>query len=91
MEEHTSIGDCVSFTDLEKLPWLFEGKGDPQFQVYRDMKKATRCTCVCVLRSILRPPHPLPTAGLNGSSSTLPPTHSGSPSSQTNSHRELWS
>ena len=35
--------DCVSYNDLERLPWLFQGEGDTQFDVYRDMKKATGC------------------------------------------------
>jgi serine/threonine-protein kinase haspin len=34
-------GECVSFNDLEHLPWLFEGEGDIQFNVYREMKKNT--------------------------------------------------
>ncbi|CAI8047888.1 Serine/threonine-protein kinase haspin [Geodia barretti] len=33
--------ECVSYHDLEQLPWLFEGRGDLQFDVYRDMRKIT--------------------------------------------------
>jgi serine/threonine-protein kinase haspin len=33
--------ECVSYHDLEQLPWLFEGRGDLQFDVYRDMRKTT--------------------------------------------------
>ena len=28
--------------DLEKNPWLFEGHGDPQFDCYRAMRKASK-------------------------------------------------
>ena len=33
--------DCVLFNDLDQLPWLFEGEGDIQFKVYRNMRMAT--------------------------------------------------
>jgi len=33
---------CVSYVDLKKMPWLFKGKGDIQFDVYRDIKNATK-------------------------------------------------
>ena len=33
---------CLSHLDLNKLPWLFKGKGDIQFDVYRDMRNATK-------------------------------------------------
>lgn len=36
----------MSYNDLNRLPWLFEGKGDIQYEVYRDMRKATRYVCV---------------------------------------------
>ena len=35
-------GDCVSYTDLNNLPWLFKGKGDIQFDVYRDMRNNSK-------------------------------------------------
>ena len=34
--------DCVSYVDLKKMPWLFKGKGDIQFDVYRDVKNHTK-------------------------------------------------
>ncbi len=34
--------DCVSYVDLKKMPWLFKGKGDIQFDVYRDVKNETK-------------------------------------------------
>lgn len=34
--------DCVSYTDLNNLPWLFKGKGDIQFDVYRDMRNHSK-------------------------------------------------
>ena len=43
-----STDDCVSYHDLEQLPWLFEGKADLQFDIYRDMRKATRCVSIDV-------------------------------------------
>ena len=33
---------CLSHLDLNNLPWLFKGKGDIQFDVYRSMKNATK-------------------------------------------------
>ena len=36
------VGECVSYNDLNKLPWLFRGKGDIQFDVYRNMKNASK-------------------------------------------------
>ncbi|XP_064383267.1 serine/threonine-protein kinase haspin-like [Halichondria panicea] len=34
--------ECVSFTDLNNMPWLFKGKGDIQFDVYRNMRNDTK-------------------------------------------------
>lgn len=42
----TNADDCVSFNDLERLPWLFEGEGDIQFNVYREIKKTTKLVCL---------------------------------------------
>lgn len=33
---------CLSHLDLTNLPWLFTGKGDIQFDIYRNMKNASR-------------------------------------------------
>ena len=37
-----SESDCLSHQDLNNLPWLFKGKGDIQFDVYRNMRNATQ-------------------------------------------------
>ena len=37
-----SESNCLSHQDLNNLPWLFKGKGDIQFDVYRQMRNATR-------------------------------------------------
>lgn len=36
-----SQGSCVSYNDLNRLPWLMQGKDDIQFDVYRDMWNVT--------------------------------------------------
>lgn len=36
-----SAGEGVFFCDLRQTEWLFEGKGDSQFDTYRSMRKAT--------------------------------------------------
>ncbi|CAI8047890.1 Serine/threonine-protein kinase haspin homolog, partial [Geodia barretti] len=41
--DYKTADECVSYHDLEQLPWLFEGRGDLQFDVYRDMRKITGC------------------------------------------------
>ena len=33
---------CLSHQDLNNMPWLFKGKGDIQFDVYRNMRNATK-------------------------------------------------
>lgn len=33
--------DCTSYFDLGKTPWLFKGKGDIQFDVYRNIRNHT--------------------------------------------------
>ena len=38
----SSDSRCLSHQDLTHLPWLFKGKGDIQFDVYRDMRNATK-------------------------------------------------
>ena len=35
-------GECVSYNDLNRLDWLFKGKGDIQFDVYRQMKEVSK-------------------------------------------------
>lgn len=44
---------CVSYNDLNRLPWLFEGKGDIQYEVYREMREATRYVCVGALSNVV--------------------------------------
>ena len=72
------VDGCVSYNDLNRLPWLFEGKGDIQYEVYREMREATRYVCV-----VLGPPAMLSmyTAhvhiALTGSSTLRIPTSSG--------------
>ena len=45
--DYKTADECVSYHDLEQLPWLFEGRGDLQFDVYRDMRKITGCVSRC--------------------------------------------
>ena len=35
-------GECVSYNDLNRLDWLFKGKGDIQFDVYRQMREVSK-------------------------------------------------
>ena len=39
---HLIIEGCVVYTDLCEEQVLFEGEGDPQFDVYRKMKETNR-------------------------------------------------
>ncbi len=36
------VGECVSYNDLNNLPWLFEGKNGLQHQTYLHMRNLTQ-------------------------------------------------
>ena len=90
-------GHCLSHQDLNDMPWLFKGKGDIQFDVYRNMRNATKYVCtwlvatlvgsysvLCVYK-LLCCKHvliPLFSSGLIGRSSLLTLTYCGSTTSQ---------
>ena len=40
------VPQVLEFDDLKNIPWLFEGKGDAQFDVYREMQRATKLAYV---------------------------------------------
>lgn len=40
---------CTSYVNLNKMPWLFKGKGDIQFNVYRDVRNHTRSVTIATV------------------------------------------